>query len=521
MSQPIKHVVMVASENGALSGGKVGGVGDVIKELPHALAGLGWRVTTIIPSYGFLHRRNNASFLRSMSFPFQGKQCNGEFWKVHSGTERESITHLLFEHPEIKGSPIYFNDSSDAPFERDATKYALFSSAVGQFLQTIDTPFILHLHDWHAATILLLAKLHPEFSSLLEEHTVFTIHNLSIQGTRPMMDHTSSLESWFPELFEEQGWISLLQDPRYAEPCYTPMAIGIRFADKINTVSPAYAEEILQPSNYHTGEIRGEGLETFLQNASVGNRLHGILNGCDYQYPVSSHRLSFRELSGKIVSGIEQQPNAQNADILNESIVRLKHFQDKDPGVILTGVTRIVEQKVRLLFEAGLDGIPVIDHLMKMLDARNGLFIFLGTGIPEYEQIFQRHFEKHQRIIFINGYYENISQLLYANGDLFLMPSLFEPCGISQMIAMREGQPCLVHAVGGLKDTVNDMVNGFSFHGESLADTADNFIGTLEKAMFILENDKPLWERIRLGARNSRFTWEKSAKRYIELLYTF
>jgi starch synthase len=520
MSQSEKHVVMVASENGALSGGKVGGVADVIKELPQALAALGWNVTTIIPSYGFLHTKNNASFLQNISFPFRGKKYTGELWEVASDFAHGSITHLLFEHPEIKGEPIYYNDAGDSPFVRDATKYALFCSAVGQYLQTIRTPFTLHLHDWHAATILLLGELHPEFASLREISTVFTIHNLSIQGTRPMSDHDSSLESWFPELFKTTSWVSLWKDPRYAEPCYTPMEIGIRFADKINTVSPGYAEEILQPSNHRMGEYRGEGLEPFLQNASVGKRLYGILNGCSYRSEIPTPKLPFNKLSENIIAEIARQPDASNAEILDESVFRLKHFSYRSPRIILTCVTRIVEQKVRLLFEEGSDGIPVIDHLMRMLEARNSLFIFLGTGVAEYETLLREYFEKYRRIIFINGYFEDISRLLYANGDLFLMPSLFEPCGISQMIAMREGQPCLVHAVGGLKDTVLDMVNGFSFHGESLADTADNFVGMLEKAMYVLEHDKPLWENIRRGARDARFTWEKSAQQYIDLLYS-
>ncbi|MFI5251396.1 MAG: glycogen synthase [Bacteroidota bacterium] len=520
MNENDKHVVMVASENGALSGGKIGGVGDVIRDLPAALAKLGWRVTILIPSYGFLHRHNPSRFLQKLDFPFRNKPSVGELWRVNPVSPETGITHLLFEHHDLKGNPVYFNDPPNTPFLRDATKYALFCSAAGKFLETLEPPFVLHLHDWHAATLLLLAELHPEFSHLKDNHTVFSIHNLSIQGTRPMLDHPSSLENWFPELFKKTGWISHWKDPRYPDPCYTPMAVGIRFADKVNTVSPTYAEEILQPSNHRVGVYRGEGLENLLQNASAGKRLFGILNGCEYNDARVKKQLPFADLAAKIIEEIERNPLVHNEEILDESVFRLRHFSKINPGIILTTVTRIVEQKVRLFFEKGTRGTIVLDHLMRMLEARNGVFIILGTGTSEYEANLLKYFDEHRRIIFINGYYERISSLLYENGNLFLMPSLFEPCGISQMVAMREGQPCVVHEVGGLKDTVKDMVNGFSFRGESLTDTAENFIGALENAMFIYENDKTLWERIRCEAVNSRFTWVDSAMQYTDLLYT-
>jgi starch synthase len=120
----------------------------------------------------------------------------------------------------------------------------------------------------------------------------------------------------------------------------------------------------------------------------------------------------------------------------------------------------------------------------------------------------------------LNGYSDIIAPLLFANGDLFLMPSSFEPCGISQMVAMRDGQPCLVHAVGGLKDTVQDGVNGFAFSGATIIEQVDRFVATTEKALKLFFEDKKSWERMQKKALNTRFTWEKSAKKYIDLLYT-
>ena len=231
LAENSKHVIMLASENDALRGGKVGGIGDVVRDLPRALANVGWRVTVVIPSYGFLHKENPSKLRETVVFPFGGKKMRGELWEVTAREPNDRITHFVFEHPDVRGEPIYFNDPPDHVFARDATKYALFCSAVGQFLLRQQSPFVLHLHDWHTATLFLLRELHPEFSGLKGTKTVYTIHNLSIQGTRPMRGSYATVERWFPKLFTDSSWVSTWKDSRYKDAAYTPMAIGIRRAD--------------------------------------------------------------------------------------------------------------------------------------------------------------------------------------------------------------------------------------------------------------------------------------------------
>src|SRR5208283_2976797 len=148
-----QHIVMLASENDALNNGKVGGVGDVIRNLPRALADLGWAVTVITPSYGFLHVDNPSAQIGTVRFPFGGKTLEGPMYEVTAKLPHALVRHCVFEHPAIRGTPIYFNDASDQPFAQDATKYALFCSAVGQYLKTIRSEFILHLHDWHVGLL--------------------------------------------------------------------------------------------------------------------------------------------------------------------------------------------------------------------------------------------------------------------------------------------------------------------------------------------------------------------------------
>ena len=156
---------------------------------------------------------------------------------------------------------------------------------------------------------------------------------------------------------------------------------------------------------------------------------------------------------------------------------------------------------------------------MKIVARNNGMFVILGSGTAEYEQLLMASSQRHERLLFVRGYSERMANALYVNGTLFVMPSSFEPCGISQMIAMREGQPCIVHAVGGLKDTVQHGVTGFTFSGGTPLDQADEFLRTVEEAVRMFNQQPEEWKRIASAAKNARFTWEKSAKQYDTLMY--
>ncbi len=520
MPETIIEVVMVASENDALKGGKVGGVGDVVRDLPRALARVGLRVTVIIPSYGFLHKKNPARLSARVQFPFAGTSAEGEVWEVTPKQVVEGVTYLVFEHPEIRGNPIYCHDPPGEAFAQDAAKYALFCSAVGRYLLEQKTGYVLHLHDWHTGTLLLLRELHPEFAGLKKPKVVFTIHNVAIQGTRPIRGKLSTVEQWFPELFRNVDWISRWKDPRYTDPTFTPMAAGIRHADRVNTVSPTYAKEILIPSDPAVGFIGGEGLESLLTNARDEGRLFGILNGCEYPEKQKSLRMTFGELCTLLVSetaGWKEQKGDAPGSKLAE---RIDSIRNRKPEVVLTSVTRVVDQKVRLLLEKGSGGNRAIDTLLSQLAKYNGVYLLLGTGTPEYEEALTDVHNANENFLYLRGYSESIGEVLYANGSIFIMPSLFEPCGISQMLAMREGQPCVVHAVGGLKDTVSDGLNGFQFSGASLRGKADAFINVTEKALRLHSTGRESWNGISAAAAKARFTWEESARKYIELLYT-
>ena len=143
----------------------------------------------------------------------------------------------------------------------------------------------------------------------------------------------------------------------------------------------------------------------------------------------------------------------------------------------------------------------------------------LGTGDEEYEYFLTRLGSRYDNFIFLNGYSDQCARALYANGELFLMPSSYEPCGISQMLAMRDGQPSVIHAVGGLKDTVQDGINGFVFSGRTLTEQVDNFVRTALAAVALKQNAPDQWSLICDQAVRSRTSWDESARQYLQKLY--
>ena len=185
---------------------------------------------------------------------------------------------------------------------------------------------------------------------------------------------------------------------------------------------------------------------------------------------------------------------------------------------IATSVGRITDQKVLLLRHVMHDGETALDHLLNLLDDK-GVFILLGSGDVQLEEFLTKVAAVRQNFIFLKGYSEAISQSLYSSGDVFLMPSSFEPCGISQMLAMRAGQPVLVHRVGGLNDTVKDDHDGFAFAGDTLQNQAENMVSCFAKAMYTYREDTQRWQEISAAAAAARFLWSDVADALVRLLY--
>ncbi len=522
-----KTILMVAAENDALPNAKVGGIGDVVRDLPKALAAQDCMVHVIIPSHGFLQR---TAAQEAATFPVlfgdgveQVKIYRWDAQDVEPGTA--SVQQWVLDHPGFYpcgAGHIYCNDGNDRPFASDAGKYALFCAAVGQAVlnECFGHVDILHLHDWHAAVLAVLREYDPHYARLKNMRTVYSIHNLSLQGVRPLRGDASALETWFPRLQYDQAVIC---DPRVTH-CFNPMRAAIALADKVHAVSPTYAQEIQRPSQTELHIYGGEGLETDLVAAAKQNRLEGILNGCEYPEGAEYSKLVKARLTA-IIEEAMMHWVAKSAVMLSVHWIARERLQQwcaqRERGLLMTAVGRVTEQKVRLLRHpinyAGKYQ-PVLRHLLEMLGDK-GVFLMLGSGDADYEKFLQEISAYYPNFIFLRGYSDELSRALYSSGDLFVMPSSFEPCGISQMLAMRAGQPCLVHGVGGLNDTVIDGVSGFVFRGASGDEQGVQMLECFREILAMHEENPKKLQAIGKAAAKARFTWEAAAVEYLQKLY--
>jgi starch synthase len=501
---------MAASENGALRGGKVGGVGDVIRDLPLALAEAGCRVSVITPSYGRFQQFPGAVRATTLQVDFGGRRRLARLFRLPGLDPR--VEFLLIDHSILSSAGrgvIYCDDGPAAPFKTDSTRFAFFSAAVAACVEQAECPpHVLHLHDWHTGLVLALRRFDRDMKKLRSVRSVFTIHNLAFQGTRPLRNHAASFEAWFPHLKYRR---QLVLDPRF-EGCVNPMAVAIRTADRVSTVSPGYAREIQRPSDPARGFFGGEGLDADLREAAGAGRLTGILNGCTY--PGSAGRRPgwprLLEAIGRERSLLKGNPPARK---------NLGRLSRRRPANVLASVGRVTDQKVALFLEAVNGRASALESILGA-GGTSAVFIMLGSGDPALERRLMDIAAGHDNFLFLRGYSESLSDLLYRAGDLFLMPSSFEPCGISQMLAMRAGQPCVVHAVGGLKDTVTDHLNGFTFGGSTPGEQAQNFVSAVRDAL-ALRADAEGWQAVRENAAAARFSWAASARAYLSELYGF
>ena len=485
-----------------------------MRDLPAALGELGWNVTVLTPSYGHFHTLPGARHLGSVQIEFRlAREKLGVYVVPGSAA---GVRNIVFDHEGFDsqgGNIIYSEDGPTRPFASDASKFALFGAAAAAWIEKLDQqPDVVHLHDWHAAFYLLLRHYADHYEHLRNIPTVFTIHNLSYQGTRPLKGDESALEAWFPGLRYEPDEVA---DPVHDD-CINPMAMAIRLVDRISTVSPTYADEICRPSDPEHGFIGGEGLEGLLTAARDKARLVGILNGCYYDGP-KGRRPGWQRVLGMIADQLEAWPDKEAHRVAARTLAKLPK---RRPAHVLTSIGRLVSQKASLFFEKTPDGPPAIDQLLDQL-GKKGVLILLGSGEKTYEDAMLDAAKRHENLLFLCGYSEALADPLYRAGDLFLMPSSFEPCGISQMLAMRAAQPCVVHGVGGLKDTVNHGRSGFVFGGDTTSEQAGQFVASVERALELKADDHDQWQKICIRAASARFSWSQSARETVEKLYGY
>lgn len=515
-----QHICMLAAENDVIPGAKVGGIGDVVRDIPKALAKEGASVSVLIPAYNAFQHLPGASKIATTQVEFGAETQTVELFELFINRD-PGVRYLVLHHTNfgVCGSGrVYCDDPDDRPFATDASKFALFCAGALQFIvdDAIGQIDVLHLHDWHAGFAAILREYDPQFQKLQSVHCVLSIHNLAMQGIRPFASDKSSLETWYPHVDVNNDKIA---DPRWPN-CVNPLAAAIRLVDKVHTVSPSYSLEIIQPNDPNRGFHGGEGLERDLQQRAANNALVGIINGIDYtqvQQKLQWHTL-MTTIGNTLLGWLGESVSVNTTDYVAHQRTQ-QWLAHNRPRHVFTSVGRLTDQKMALLLSPTSNGNTVLDDLLESLVGK-GVFILLGSGDTKLETQCRRSAAKHANFLFLNRYAQSLSDLMFANGDVFLMPSSFEPCGISQMLAMEQGQPCIVHAVGGLRDTVSDNVDGFHFSGETVTSQVNNLLKCIDTVVRLREENPEQFRAIATNASDKRLLWQESARSYLTELYT-
>jgi len=459
---------------------KTGGLGDVSYALPKALKKEGADVRVIMPKYSTI-----PTYLKDKFKPI------AEF-SVKVGWRNQ---YCGIETMELDGVTFYFIDNefyfkrSDEPsiygHGDDPERFAFFSNAVLSSMEKLNFyPDVMNLNDWHTGMIpLLLKEDYGHLKKYKNIKTVYTIHNLQYQG----IFNKDMIRNVFDISYDyfNNGDIEFYGKVNF-------MKAGIVFAHKVTTVSKTYVEEIQTP-------FYGEGLDGLLKSKSY--KLEGILNGIDYDLNnPATDKAIFEKFD---VSCIHKK--LQNKIKLQE-ILGL----EVNPNIPLVGiVSRLTSQK----------GLDLINYMMPEIMRENLQMVVLGTGEHQYQSMFNYYNSNFSnklsaRITFDSAF----AQQIYAACDVFLMPSLYEPCGIGQMLAMRYGAIPIVRETGGLKDTVTPYNqytgegNGFSFTNYN----AHEMFFTLQKAITLYQ-DKSIWNNLIINAMNTDNSWKKSAQDYMRI----
>ncbi len=473
----MKKILFVASEG--LPFVKTGGLADVIGSLPKELCAIGFDVSVIIPLYLKTAHTQHHTLSKLATFPI--KVGNIDAVATIYMRKVGEVNYYLVEHAG------YFEREGYYGYPDDGERFAFFQHAV---LRAIEEKFIeadvLHCHDWHTGFIPLLVKT-VYLHRIPQPLTLYTIHNLAFQGNFPY----GILESCIG-VSKQMYFDGTL---RFHEGLVSFMKAGILYADAVTTVSQTYAEEILTPDY-------GEHMEDVLRMRRKD--LYGIVNGIDVTAWDPNTDTS-------LVKSFDQHTSLRGK-AANKASIQAELGLRQDPGVLLVAmVSRLTPQK----------GIQLLMETMHEIMGWDMQLIILGTGDNWTEnELRQIEFRYPHRAVFYCGYHEELAHRIYAGADMLMMPSAFEPCGISQLIAMRYGTLPLVRETGGLKDTV-EPYNEFTTKGNGFTFTnfnREDFKHILKYAMDTYYRNHENWQKLIKQAMKKDVSWSKSAKEYARLI---
>lgn len=475
----MKKILFVASESVPFI--KTGGLADVVGSLPKYFDKENYEIKVMLPKYLCIEEkwRQQMKYKTHFYMDFQWEDRYVGVLELQYG----GITFYFIDNEYYFGGFAPYGE-----MYQDIGKFAFFSKAALSALAVLDErPDIIHCHDWQTGLVPVYLD-HFRFDNPFYQgiKTVMTIHNLKFQGTwdtKTVQDITG-----LPSYYFSPDKLEAYKDANYLKG-------GIVYADRVTTVSSSYAEEIKMP-------FYGERLDGLMNARS--NCLRGIVNGIDYDKynPADDDQIvknytidTFRKDKVKNKTALQEELNLE-----------------VDPKKMMIGiVSRLTDQK----------GMDLIAYVMDELCQNAVQIVVLGTGEERYENMFRHFAWKYPNTVSANIFYSDaLSHKIYAACDAFLMPSLFEPCGLSQLMSLRYGTVPIVRETGGLKDTVepyNEFEKtgtGFSFANYN----AHEMLATIRYAEKIYYDKKREWNRIVERAMQQDFSWSQSAKQY-EALY--
>jgi starch synthase len=474
----MKRILFVASE--CVPFIKTGGLADVVGSLPKYFNKDEFDVRVMIPKYCAIPDTYKQQMQYRTHF-YLNLAWRSQYVGVLE-MELDGVTFYFIDNEFYFAGPTPYGNIYE-----DIEKFAFFSKAALSALPLIDfRPDIIHCHDWQTGLLPVYLKdtfsQNPFFQGI---KSIMTIHNLKFQGVWDMktVKDISGLSSYYfaPDKLEAYGDANYLKG-------------GIVYADYVTTVSSSYAEEIKMP-------FYGEGLDGLMRARS--NVLEGIVNGIDYnEYNPENDPYIFKTYNIKNF----RKEKVKNKRGLQEEL-GLEH---NDKKFMIGIVSRLTDQK----------GFDLIDYVIEEICSEDTQLVVLGTGEEKYENLFRHFAWKYSDRVSANIFYSNDrAHKIYAACDAFLMPSLFEPCGLSQLMSLRYGTVPIVRETGGLRDTVepyNEFESkgtGFSFKNYN----AHEMLNTIRYAKHIFYNRKREWNKIIDRGMAADFSWDNSAKRYEDL----
>lgn len=476
MAPSPRRVLSVASECAPLV--KTGGLADVVGALPAALRPLGWRTRILMPAYpGLLSQLGKTRRIWRDADLFGGPAV------IHSGSFQD-LDLLLLDAPHLFDRPGDPYSQEGQEYPDNHVRFAALSWVATRLAieGTSDRwrPDLVHAHDWHAGLV-------PSYLKYAgaKVPSVMTIHNIAFQGIfGPDQLDRLRLPSWdfHPEALEYHGLVSSLK-------------AGLVHATRVTTVSPSYAEELT------TSEF-GFGLEGVIAARRDRGEMTGVLNGIDTILWDPANDPHVKAYSA-------DQPRAKDR---NRRALLEEFSLDSPSGPLAVVVTRLTHQK----------GVDLLLEALPQFIAAGGAVIVLGSGDPGYEDGLRELASRYPGQVGVRiGYDESLSHRMYAGGDLVLVPSRFEPCGLTQLYGLRYGAVPLVAATGGLRDTVVDSspehlaegtATGFTFTEINAAGLGNALARATE-----MYADRATWRRLRDQAMHTPVGWETSAATYAEL----